>query len=64
MPLHHQGNPLFPRQDPRPAASLLDEPHHTQGEHEQHGPMTLTPGLWLAERQREYRPKAKRTVTE
>jgi hypothetical protein len=26
--------------------------------------MTLTPGLWLAERQREYRPKAKRTVTE
>jgi hypothetical protein len=34
----------------------------TQVIHEEHGPITLDPGLWLVVRQREYSPEAIRTV--
>ena len=40
----------------------LDVPHTTQVVHEEHGPITLDPGLWLVVRQREYHPEAIRTV--
>ncbi len=32
--------------------------------HEEHGPITLDPGLWLVVRQREYSPEAIRSVAD
>ncbi len=43
-------------------ALYLDITQTTQVEHEEHGPITLDPGLWLVIRQREYSPKAIRRV--
>ncbi len=43
-------------------ALYLDLTQTTQVVHEEHGPITLGPGLWLVVRQREYRPEAIRTV--
>ena len=43
-------------------ALYLDVTHTTQVVHEEHGPITLDPGLWLVVRQREYSPGAIRTV--
>ena len=43
-------------------ALYLDITQTTQVIHEEHGPITLDPGLWLVVRQREYSPKAIRTV--
>ncbi|HLV98243.1 MAG TPA: hypothetical protein VKT82_06145 [Ktedonobacterales bacterium] len=43
-------------------ALYLDVTHTTQVVHEEHGPITLEPGLWLVVRQREYSPEAIRTV--
>lgn len=40
----------------------LDITQTTQVVHEEHGPITLDPGLWLVVRQREYHPEAIRTV--
>ena len=40
----------------------LDVTQTTQVVHEEHGPITLDPGLWLVVRQREYTPEAIRTV--
>ena len=45
-------------------ALYLDITHATQVVHEEHGPITLNPGLWLVVRQREYSPEAIRTVTD
>jgi hypothetical protein len=42
----------------------LDVTHSTQVVHEEHGPITLDPGLWLIVRQREYTPEAIRTVAD
>ena len=42
----------------------LDVTHSTQVVHEEHGPITLGPGLWLVIRQREYHPEAIRTVAD
>ncbi len=48
-----------------PAGALyLDVPQTTQVVHEEHGPITLAPGLWLVIRQREYHPEAIRTVAD
>lgn len=33
-------------------------------EHEEHGTITLDPGLWLVKRQREYAPEATRNVAD
>jgi hypothetical protein len=41
---------------------FLDLTQTTQVVHEEHGPITLDPGLWLVVRQREYHPEAIRTV--
>ena len=43
-------------------ALYLDVTQTTQVVHEEHGPITLDPGLWLVVRQREYSPEAVRTV--
>ena len=43
-------------------ALYLDITLTAQVVHEEHGPITLDPGLWLVVRQREYRPEAIRTV--
>lgn len=43
-------------------ALYLDVTQVTQVVHEEHGPITLDPGLWLVVRQREYSPEAIRTV--
>src|SRR5215469_14815167 len=43
-------------------ALYLDVTQVTQVVHEEHGPITLEPGLWLVVRQREYSPEAIRTV--
>ena len=43
-------------------ALYLDITQTTQVVHEEHGPITLDPGLWLVVRQREYSPEAIRTV--
>jgi hypothetical protein len=45
-------------------ALSLEVPHTTQVVHEEHGPITLDPGLWPVVRQREYSPEAIRTVRE
>lgn len=45
-------------------ALYLDVTQTTQVVHEEHGPITLDPGLWLVVRQREYSPKAIRTVVD
>jgi hypothetical protein len=45
-------------------ALYLDLAHTTQVVHEEHGPLTLEPGLWLIVRQREYDPDAFLTVTD
>lgn len=45
-------------------ALYLDIPQTTRVVHEEHGPITLEPGLWLVIRQREYHPKAIRTVAD
>jgi hypothetical protein len=37
-------------------------PQTTQVVHEEHGPITLDPGMWRVVRQREYHPEAIRTV--
>ena len=42
----------------------LDITQTTHVVHEEHGPITLEPGLWLVVRQREYRPEAIRTVAD
>ena len=42
----------------------LEVTHTTQVVHEEHGPITLGPGLWLVVRQREYSPEAIRTVAD
>ena len=42
----------------------LDVTQTTQVVHEEHGPITLDPGLWLVVRQREYSPAAIRTVAD
>ena len=42
----------------------LEVAHTTQVVHEEHGPITLDPGLWLVVRQREYSPEAIRTVAD
>jgi hypothetical protein len=42
----------------------LDIPQITQVVHQEHGPITLEAGLWLVIRQREYHPKASRTVVD
>ena len=42
----------------------LDVTDTTQVVHEEHGPLTLDPGLWLVVRQREYHPEAIRTVAD
>jgi hypothetical protein len=48
-----------------PDGSLyLEVTHTTQVIHEEHGPITLDPGLWLVVRQREYTPGAIRTVVD
>jgi len=43
-------------------ALYLDVTRVTQVVHEEHGPITLDPGLWLVVRQREYAPEAIRRV--
>jgi hypothetical protein len=43
-------------------ALYLEVTQITQVVHEEHGPITLDPGLWLVVRQREYNPEAIRTV--
>jgi hypothetical protein len=43
-------------------ALYLDLPQTTLVVHEEHGPITLEPGLWLVIRQREYHPEAIRVV--
>jgi hypothetical protein len=40
----------------------LDITQTTQVVHEEHGPITLDPGMWLVVRQREYSPEAIRQV--
>lgn len=45
-------------------ALYLDVTQTTQVLHEEHGPITLDPGLWLVMRQREYSPEAIRTVVD
>ena len=45
-------------------ALYLDVTQTTQVIHEEHGPITLDPGLWLVVRQREYSPEAIRTVAD
>ena len=45
-------------------ALYLDVTQTTQVVHEEHGPITLDPGLWLVVRQREYSPEAIRTVAD
>jgi hypothetical protein len=40
----------------------LDVTHTTQVVHEEHGPITLDPGVFRVVRQREYSPEAIRTV--
>lgn len=45
-------------------ALYLDITQTTQVVHEEHGPITLAPGLWLVVRQREYHPEAIRTVAD
>ena len=45
-------------------ALYLDITDTTQVVHEEHGPITISPGLWLVVRQREYHPEAIRTVTD
>ena len=40
----------------------LEVTQTTQVVHEEHGPITLDPGLWLVVRQREYAPEAIRTI--
>ena len=40
----------------------LEVTQTTQVVHEEHGPITLDPGLWLVVRQREYSPEAIRQV--
>jgi hypothetical protein len=45
-------------------ALYLDVTHTTQVVHEEDGPITLDPGLWLVVRQREYSPAAIRTVVD
>jgi hypothetical protein len=45
-------------------ARSLEITHATQVVHEEHGPITLDPGLWLVVRQREYSPEAIRTVAD
>lgn len=42
----------------------LDVTATTQVVHEEHGPLSLEPGLWLVVRQREYQPEAIRTVAD
>lgn len=42
----------------------LDVTETTQVVHEEHGAITLDPGLWLVLRQREYSPEAIRTVVD
>lgn len=49
-------------QDAPDGALYLEVTQTTQVVHEEHGPITLEPGLWLVVRQREYRPEAIRTV--
>lgn len=39
-------------------ALYLEVTHTTQVVHEEHGQITLDPGLWLVVRQREYTPEA------
>ena len=43
-------------------ALYLDVTQTTQVVHEEHGPITLDPGVWLVVRQREYSPEAIRMV--
>src|ERR1051326_4477763 len=45
-------------------ALYLDITQTTQVVHEEHGPITLDPGLWLVVRQREYHLEAIRTVAD
>jgi hypothetical protein len=45
-------------------ALYLEVTQTTQVVHEEHGPITLDPGLWLVVRQREYRPEALREVSD
>ena len=42
----------------------LDITHQTQVVHEEHASVTLDPGVWLVQRQREYSPEAIRTVVD
>jgi hypothetical protein len=49
-------------QDAPDGALYLDITHTTQVERVEHRPITLSPGLWLVVRQREYSPEAIRTV--
>jgi hypothetical protein len=46
------------------SALYLDVTQVTQVVHEEHGPITLDPGLWLVVNQREYSPEAIRTVAD
>lgn len=45
-------------------ALYLDVTYTAQVVHEEHGPITLEPGLWLVMRQREYTPEAIRIVAD
>jgi hypothetical protein len=45
-------------------ALYLDITQTTHVVHEEHGPITLDPCLWLVVRQREYSPEAIRTVAD
>ena len=43
-------------------SGYLDITHTTQVVHEEHGPITLDPGLWLVVRKPAYNPEVIRTV--
>jgi hypothetical protein len=45
-------------------ALYLDITQTSEVVHEEHGPLTLEPGLWLVVRQREYQPEAIRMVAD
>jgi hypothetical protein len=51
-------------QDAPDGVLYLDVTQTTQVGHEEHGSLTLEPGLWLVVRQREYQPEAIRTVVD
>jgi len=51
-------------QDAPDGTRSLNIPHPTQVVHEEHGPLTLEPGLWRVVRKPEYRPEAIRTVVD